>query len=261
MGNDLNKGVIAVQEKFSVVDEGDGWILLNKGAPLIVHPANNKGDEPTLLGGVERLLSYEMANGARLSIINRLDRETSGLVLIAKNKTVARELGRLMERREVEKGYDAIVHGWPEWEEKVVDAPILRRGEMEESKIYVMQMVHEAGKHCVTSLKVERRFMVSGKKMSLLSVMPQTGRMHQIRVHLSHVGHPIVGDKIYGGNENLYLKFIENGVDEEMLNKLVLQRHALHASRMSLILQDRSYEWSSDIPDDMQRVLSRCEIV
>jgi len=255
MGRDYCKGVIAVQEKFAVVDEGDGWIMLNKGAPLIVHPANDRGDEPTLLGGVEELLSYEIANGARLSIINRLDRETSGLVLMATNKGVARELGRAMERREVVKGYDAVVHGWPDWEEKVVDAPILRRGEVVESRIYVKQMVHEAGKRCVTSMRVEERVEISGRKMSLLKVSPQTGRMHQIRVHAAHVGHPIVGDKIYGGNDEVYLRFIETGMDQEMKNELMLPRHALHASKMSVVLGGEMHHWRIDIADDLDGFL------
>ncbi len=257
MGRDLNKGVIAVQEKFSVVDEGDGWIMLNKGAPLIVHPANDRGDEPTLLGGVEGLLSYEIANGARLSIINRLDRETSGLVLMATNKSVARELGRSMERREIEKGYDAVVHGWPEWDEKLVDAPIIRKGEVEESRIYVKQIVHEAGKRCVTSVQVVRRMEVSGARMSLLKVAPQTGRMHQIRVHVAHVGHPLVGDKIYGGNDEIYLKFIETGIDEEMMRELRIPRHALHASMMAVMIGKKKRQFRIDLASDLEEFVSR----
>jgi 23S rRNA pseudouridine1911/1915/1917 synthase len=256
MGRGYYKGVIAVQEKFAVVDEGDGWIMLDKGAPLIVHPANDRGDEPTLLGGVQELLSYEIANGARLSIINRLDRETSGLVLMATNKNVARELGRAMERREIEKGYIAVVHGWPDWEERLVDAPILRRGEVEESRIYVMQTVHEAGRRCVTSMRVEERVEVSGRKMSLLKVRPKTGRMHQIRVHAAYVGHSIVGDKIYGGDEEIYLKFIENGMDQDMKRELMVSRHALHASEMSVVLGGDEHHWNIDIASDLADLLS-----
>lgn len=257
MASRFYKGLIDVQEKFSIVDEGDGWIMLDKGAPLIVHPANEKGDEPTLLGGVKNLLSFEIANGAGLSIINRLDRETSGLVLIATNKSVARELSRAMERREVEKGYDAVVYGWPDWDEKTVDAPIIRRGEVEESRIYVMQMVHEEGKRCVTSMLVERRIEIEGRKISLLKVSPKTGRMHQIRVHTAFLGHPIVGDKIYGGNEENYLRFIETGMDDEMLGELMIARHALHASSMSVELGGEIYEWKIDLARDLYDFLNK----
>jgi 23S rRNA pseudouridine1911/1915/1917 synthase len=255
MGKDFYRGVIAVEEKFTVVDEGDGWIMLDKGAPLIVHPANDRGDEPTLLGGVEELLSFEIANGARLSIINRLDRETSGLVLMATNKSVARELGRAMERREVIKGYIALVHGWPDWNEKIIDAPILRKGEIEESRIYVKQMVHESGKRCVTKMVVEERVEILGRKISLLKVSPQTGRMHQIRVHAAHAGFPIVGDKIYGANEEIYLRFIEAGMDDEMKHDLMIPRHALHASEMSLSLGGEMRHWNIVMASDLHEFI------
>lgn len=256
MGSDFRKDVIAVQEKFSVVDEGDGWIMINKGAPLIVHPANNRGVEPTLLGGVTELLAYEIANGAKLSIINRLDRETSGLVLMATNKAMARELGRSMERREIEKFYDAVVHGWPEWDKIRIDAPILRQGEVLTSKIYVKQMIHKAGKSCVTSMRVVEKLVISGKKISLLKIMPETGRMHQIRVHVAHCGHPLVGDKIYGGNENHYLNFIEGGIDQSMIKDLLLPRHALHASEMTLMIGDNKHRFKIDLPDDLKFYLN-----
>jgi len=206
MGDSFEKEVIAVREEFSVVDEGDGWLAVDKGAPLIVHPANNRGNEATLLGGLQVLLAYDLVNGSKLSIINRLDRETSGIVLVATRRSIARELGRSMERREILKEYIAFVWGWPKWDKMIVDAPILRKGEVLNSKIYVKQMVHEGGKSCTTEMEVMKRSSVRGRKMAMLRILPRTGRMHQIRVHCAHVGHPIVGDKIYGASEDIYLK-------------------------------------------------------
>lgn len=123
----ISEAPIACFPHFEVAAESGDWIVVDKGAPLIVHPSNGK-KEPCLLEGVEALLSYEIANGAALSLVNRLDRETSGLTLVAKNKRAARELGRAMQRRLIHKEYLAIVQEWPEWTETACTAPILRQG-------------------------------------------------------------------------------------------------------------------------------------
>ena len=136
----ISEAPIACFPHFEVAAESGDWIVVDKGAPLIVHPSNGK-KEPCLLEGVEALLSYEIANGAALSLVNRLDRETSGLTLVAKHKRAARELGRAMQRRLIHKEYLAIVQEWPEWTETACTAPILRQGEVAESRIWVKQAV------------------------------------------------------------------------------------------------------------------------
>jgi 23S rRNA pseudouridine1911/1915/1917 synthase len=243
----MSEDPIDVNVSFNVIDETDEWIVVNKPAPLVVHPTSGKV-EPTLLGGVEQLLSYDIANGVRLSIINRLDRETSGVVLIAKNKGAARTFGRAMERRQIAKEYDAICHGWPAWERFDLEAPILRKGEFEHSPIWVKQMVHPEGRSCRTSFKVVRMFEKYGEKFSLIRVFPHTGRMHQIRVHLSHLGFPIVGDKIYGADESCYLEFIETGWSARLESILRIKRHALHAAEMSI---DSESRWVAPLADDL----------
>lgn len=151
----ISEAPIACFPHFEVAAESGDWIVVDKGAPLIVHPSNGK-KEPCLLEGVEALLSYEIANGAALSLVNRLDRETSGLTLVAKHKRAARELGRAMQRRLIHKEYLAIVQEWPEWTETACTAPILRQGEVAESRIWVKQAVHPAGKACTTVFRKER---------------------------------------------------------------------------------------------------------
>ena len=189
---------LQVIPEFEVIDESPDWFVVNKPAPLIVHPTNDKA-EPTLLCGVEQLLAFEIENGARPAVVNRLDRDTSGIVLFAMHKAAARELGQIFERREAEKGYLAIVQGWPDVDGWSCEEPILRAGEVEPSPIWVRQIIHPDGRPCSTRFQVDRRFERNGERFSVVRCFPKTGRMHQLRVHMASLGRPIVGDVRYGG--------------------------------------------------------------
>jgi 23S rRNA pseudouridine1911/1915/1917 synthase len=244
--------------RFRVIDETADWIVVDKPAPLQVHPANPLGP-PTLLDGLNSLLAYDLINGARLSIINRLDRETSGLVLVAKHRNAARVLGKAMMRREVEKEYLAIVEGSPLEEECTIDAPLRRLGEVAESPVYLLQAVHPGGAESRTKIRVIRRFAreTGGGPpvpFSLVEARPETGRMHQIRVHLAHAGHPVVGDKLYGAaGPQPYLEFIEHGWTRSLERHLLLPRHALHASRLAVHTDTfGSLCWKSPLPADLK---------
>lgn len=237
---------------FQVVDESADWIVVDKPAPLAVHPANGKV-EPTLLGGLECLLAAEMAGGRGLSILTRLDRETSGLVLVAKTLEAAREFSRQLEARTVTKEYLAVTHGWPEREEWRVEAPILRAGEVGQSPIWLRQRVHPAGRECVTDFRVERRFERGGRRFSLIRCFPETGRMHQIRVHLEHAGHPLVGDKIYGTDGAAYLAQMDDAISVEMREALMLPRHALHATVLEADWEGRRWRWECGLAEDLAR--------
>jgi 23S rRNA pseudouridine1911/1915/1917 synthase len=235
---------------FKIIDETDEYIVVDKPPLLLVHPSKPDG-AATLWAELRHLLAFEVAAGGQISIVNRLDRETSGLVLVAKTTTAAREFGICMQTRRVIKEYHAIVWGWPDWESKTVDAPIVRQGEVEDSKIYLKQTIHLHGTEAVTEFEVLSRFRKqtpNGGSFSLVKAHPLTGRTHQIRVHLASLGHPIVGDKIYGPDENLYLRFIETGWTDELASRLLLERHALHASRLRV---DERRDWSSPLPRDL----------
>ena len=200
---------------------------------------------------MSELLAFEIASGGQVSIVNRLDRETSGLVLVAKTVAAARDFGLLMQRHQVRKEYLAIVWGWPEWEHKIVDAPLDRQGRHQRSAIWLKQMIHPAGAPALTQFRVERRFTKStsfGDRFSLIRAFPHTGRTHQIRVHLSSLGHPIAGDKIYGPEEQLYLQFIKTGWTPDLKRQLLLPRHALHSAKLSI---KGKREWTSELPIDL----------
>ncbi|MGZ5004155.1 MAG: RluA family pseudouridine synthase, partial [Chthoniobacterales bacterium] len=234
----------AARANFRIIDETNDYIVVDKPPLLLVHPSKPDGAR-TLWGELRNLLAFEIANGGQISIVNRLDRETSGIVLVAKAAAAARQFGLLMQQQRISKEYFAIVWGWPEWETKSVNAPIARQGAHQPSPIYLKQMIHSLGATAQTDFAVLERFQrhtTAGEKFSLVRALPQTGRTHQIRVHLSSLGHPIVGDKIYGPNEQFYLDFIAHDWTDELQRALLLPRHALHSSRLKI---DGVGDWSS----------------
>ncbi len=240
---------IANNTRFTVLDETPDYIVVDKPAPLKIHPSTPDG-VLTLWDGLRGLLAYELANGGQISIINRLDRETSGVVLVAKNARTARRFGLAMQRRQVRKTYLALAHGWPGWQECCLDAPLLRAGEVEPSEIWVRQTVHPEGSPCVTDFRLLQKEQSPFGPVSLIEVRPLTGRMHQIRVHLAHLGHPIVGDKIYGPDPRAYLDFIASGWTEDLSRRLHNPRHLLHSHRLDILAcnEHTTLSWSSPLP-------------
>lgn len=218
---------------FSVLAETEHWLAVDKPAPLLIHPTNDT-EEPTLWHGLKELLRFELETGGQLSLINRLDRETSGITLVAKTAWGARALGIAMQNRLLHKEYQAIVLGHPPWQDITCNAPLRRQGEVTESRIWVKQCVHLEGKPSSTSFHVLSRFLHKNIPYSLILCRPHTGRMHQLRVHLAHLGHPILGDKIYSVDDQCYLDHMEQGWTTSLERALMLPRQALHASALKL---------------------------
>src|SRR5438046_4884883 len=241
--------------QFKIIDETDDYVVVDKPPFLLIHPTK-PNETRSLWKELRELLAFEIASGGQASIVNRLDRETSGLVLVAKTAATARRFGLLMQKQRLRKEYLAIVWRWPEWETKIVDAPLDRQAKHQQSAIWLKQMIHPAGALAQTEFHVERRFVKSttaGDKFSLIRAIPRTGRTHQIRVHLSSVGHPIVGDKIYGPYEQLYLQFIETGWTPELERQLLLPRHALHSARLAI---EGEHEWASPLSHDLAEFMT-----
>jgi 23S rRNA pseudouridine1911/1915/1917 synthase len=239
---------------FTIIDETQDYIVVDKPAQLLIHPSKPDGAR-TLWAELRQLLVFEIANGGQVSVVNRLDRETSGIVLVAKTSAAAREFGLLMQSHRVSKEYHAMVWGWPEWDCKTVDAAIIRQGRIARSAIYLKQTIDARGADAVTEFHVQKRFRqktTNGELFSLVKARPLTGRTHQIRVHLASLSHPIVGDKIYGPNERLYLQFIETGWTPKLARQLLLDRHALHGSRLGI---DQQRDWTSPLPADLREWL------
>ena len=236
---------------FAVLDESADWLVVDKPPHLAVHPSK-PGCGFTLWDGLRELLAYELANGGQVSLINRLDRETSGLTLIAKTAAMARTLSLEMMARRVEKEYLALVWGWPESDEFTVDAPLLRQGAVGPTRIYLKRMVHPDGAAARTRFRVERRITgatTAGGRFALVRAFPETGRTHQIRVHLAHAGHAVIGDKLYGPDEGCYLEFIQTGWTPALAARLLLPRHALHSA--ALRLPALGLAWVSPLASDL----------
>lgn len=223
---------------FPIIFEDERLLVVHKPADLVCHPT--KGDVYSSLISRARLYLGETSE---LQMINRLDRETSGVVLIATCRETARALRKQWEAREVEKVYHALVHGWPTQDAFEIDAAL---GKDEESEVAIKDKVRADGAASITRVEVKKRFQVENQPFALLKVTPQTGRKHQIRIHLQHAGHSIVGDKLYGLDEQFYLALVYGRLTEAHRRALILPHHALHARSVTLSYQGKTCTFESE---------------
>jgi 23S rRNA pseudouridine1911/1915/1917 synthase len=235
-------------EPILIAQEPD-FLVVGKPPNLLSHPTRPDG-KPSLLGWLQ-----ERFPGEFIALVNRLDRETSGTVLAARSPEAASHLGSLTMRREIHKYYLTLVSGRVEKEHGVIDAPIGRLGISAENPIWLRQGVipfDDPTARKTAQARTEYWRLAANDTMSLLRLQAHTGRLHQLRVHLAHLGHSVIGDKIYGPDPNLYLKFIAEGWTEEHQRVLELPRHVLHAHELRFPWNGREMMFITPLPEDIR---------
>jgi len=237
-----------------IVYEDDWIVVVNKPFDMVVHPA--KGHQS---GTLVNAIAHHCRNLSRFSgelragVVHRLDRDTSGVILMVKDESVHQDIARQFERRQVKKEYVAICRGRFELDSDVVDAPLGPHPAQSERRA----VRHDVGKKARTVYEVAERL----GEFTVVRCYPETGRTHQIRVHLRHVGHPIACDMLYGAGGAIYLSDLTGGEhppDDEPL----LARQALHARRLTIRhpALERTMCFEAPLPPDMSGLIEALRV-
>lgn len=226
-----------------IVHEDERLLVVAKPGDVVCHPSKS-GPWSSLVGAAR-----EYTQLPTVHLVFRLDRETSGIVVLAKDARTASRLQTAMQDRKVGKTYRAILTG--EWREPVtVNQPL---GDDTASPVFVKTTVRPDGQPAVTHFQPEK----TGGGFTLAKVITETGRKHQIRAHAHWLGHPIVGDKIYGPDARLYLEFIDSGWTPALAEKLLLPRQALHCAGIDLRPAGWPHVFSAGLPADLVEFSAR----
>lgn len=219
----------AVDIPIDIIYQDDDLLVVNKKPFIVVHPTRSHQNN-TLANGLAYYYKQNRIN-RKVRFVNRLDMNTSGLVIVAKNPYAHNQLANQMKANDVEKYYYAIVEGAMEKAEGTINEPILRLNPED-----IMRIVHPSGKECITEYKVEKIY----KDMTLVKLKLITGRTHQIRVHMKHLGHPLVGDTLYGNESSL------------------INRQALHCYQMKFKhpVTNEDMVVTCPLPEDMKRLMA-----
>jgi 23S rRNA pseudouridine1911/1915/1917 synthase len=242
-------GIIPEPIPISVLYEDDDLIVVNKAPGIIVHPARGN-PHGTLVNAVAHY-AHQLSKGSdpfRPGVVHRLDRDTSGVIIFAKNDPAHARLARQWEDRTVEKEYVTVVEGVPQLDADVIQAPLGK-----DHHIRARYAVRHDGVGREASSHYEVTEVFDG--FALLHVWPKTGRTHQIRVHLAYIGHRVVADRQYGSHDKVTLQEVARGRADH--DEVLIARQALHAA--SLMLRHprtrQVLHFEAPLPDDMARLL------
>ncbi len=231
-----------------IVYEDDSLLVVNKPAGMVTHPAYKNYSGTLVNALMHHTHSLSEPHPLRPGIVHRLDKDTSGLLVVAKNETVHQKLAKQFALKTTEREYWAIVWGVFKKTNGIIEAS-LGRSKSDRKKVAVVA----EGKHAVTEYEVLQQF----EYLALIRLHLRTGRTHQIRVHLAHIHHPVFGDPTYGGR-----KIVAGGIEgkkkaevENLLTKI--SRQALHAKKLGFVhpVKNEMMRFESELPEDMKAVL------
>ena len=253
-----------VNLNYKVVFEDEQILVIEKPGNLPVHPTGRYFFH-TLLTQLRVENGNEVDQEKEFYLVHRIDRETSGLLVVAKNPEAAADLTLQWEKKGVEKAYLAIVKGRVEQDSFVVDAPL---GSCPHSQIKLKMGVVEMGANGEPLYLPKSEILPSRTAVEVVErvgnytvvrCIPHTGRQHQIRVHLHHVGHPIVGDKLYGPGDDFFLRTMKETMNVEVESGIELSRHALHAHKLAFRnpTTGEMMEFTSPLPAELDEFLQK----
>lgn len=247
--------IVAQKMPIDIRYEDDDLVIINKPSGLTVHPAPGNRDG-TLVNGLMYHFDGQLSSGSnsfRPGIVHRLDKDTSGLIIVAKNDVAHVKLTDMFQKRQIDKYYKAIVCGVPDDAEFTIQQPI-DRSKTDRKKMAVLPTGRDAITHCT----IQQYFDF----FSLLNIKLETGRTHQIRVHCAFINNPILGDETYNSLKRT-LTFVPHNMQKKVKYMLAnrLHRQALHAWRLSFVhpITETLIEVETELPDDMQQTLAFLE--
>ena len=241
---------VAQEIPLTIIHEDDDILIIDKQAGLVVHPGTGMNDNTLLNGLLYYTSSLSDINGpSRLGIVHRLDKDTSGIMVVAKTNSAHKYIAEQFEKRNIIKTYISLTWGIWEITEGSIDSPIKRK--RSDPTVFT---VDKTGRNAFTSYKVEN----SWRYISKVQFKPKTGRTHQIRVHSSFMGHPIISDNKYGGGENRVKGFLPE-VSKELKTILqIFNRQALHAYSIEFIHPKTkdNVKYISPLPNDFKDAIA-----